>query len=53
MEGDGEAQDFLKAKLWITADIKVWINTALLTCLIRKHIYSYNNVFFNNLFTYS
>ena len=36
---------FLKAKQWITADIKVWINTALLTFLITEHVYSYNNIF--------
>ncbi len=44
---------FLKAKQWITSDMKVWINTALLTFLITEHIYSYDNVFFNNFFMYS
>ncbi len=42
--------DFFKAKPWITSDMKVWINTALLTFLITEHIYSYNNIFFNDFF---
>ena len=39
---------FLKAKQWITSDMKVWINTALLTFLMTEHIYSYDNVFFTD-----
>ena len=29
---------FLKAKQWITSDMKVWINSALLTFLTTEHI---------------
>jgi hypothetical protein len=36
---------FFRAKHWIPSDMKVWINTALLTFLITEHIYSYKNVF--------